>query len=167
MSLNVMNAKINVDNVIELAKTQYKEKLLLSGICKAGKETFLKTSVSSLGPFISEAITGSFTTLEDDGGNVVDKGINYLRLKFVDGTNQRQLSNDYIPADLLFSLGRVRAPEATNNDTTAPAPSNLFYPYEFAYPFDVNSEIGVYVKNDSDVDQELNICFHGVRIVTA
>lgn len=164
MTLNTFGQKINGDAILNLNKTQYKEKILLSGICKAGIETPIKTSISSLGHFVSEFVTGSFTTLEDDNGSIVDNGVNYLRIKIVDGTNQRQLSNDYIPADLLFSLGRVRSSEATNNDTTAPAPNNLFYPYEFNYPFAVNSDIILYVKNDSDVDQELNVCFHGTRL---
>lgn len=162
--LNVFNKSIDSNAIFTLQSKQYQEKILVSGSCKANSETVLKTSISSLGSFISQFITGSFTTLtKDENENIVDHGYNNLKIKLVDGSNQRQLFNDYIPVDLLLSLGRIRSELATNNDQ--PTPSQLFYPFEFEYLFGINSEILIYVQNSSDVAQDLNICFHGIRTV--
>lgn len=156
--------RLNVEAMFALQNTQYAEFLLMDGVIPAGQEKPLKVNISSLGDFLVTRITGTYTTLEEIEEQIVDTGVSYLRGKIIDNARQRQLTSDYIPLDLILSSGRRKSSLAANVLADIPAPQ-LFYPIEFSYLFSKNSDILVYFKNTSNVDQEVSICFHGYRIM--
>lgn len=144
---------------------QYAESLLLNDIVEPGTKKLGKVSISNLGHFLCQRITGSYTTIEANPevpAEITDTGIVYLRGKLIDGSNQRALFNDYIPLNLFLSPGRTRSAETTQ--TPVPDDTGLFYPIELNYLFTINSDILLEVYNSSNVAQEYNIMFHGMRI---
>ena len=169
--MNLFSNLINPDRIMKLQNVQYSEKLLLTDTVPAAGQQLAKVNISSLGHFYCQFMTGSFQTLATipDDPLVVDDGVSHLRAKMSDGSNQRQLFNDYIPLDLFLSPGRVVSANDTNlTDLTKTAPSNsLFYPQPFVYLFPVNSEILFDVKNDSNVELRYEVLFHGIRLPIA
>lgn len=159
--------------ILAIQNIQYSEKLLLEDTVPAGSSELGKVAISSLGHFYCQYMTGHFNTLSVQSAETVDDGLDHLRAKLSDGSNQRQLFNDYIPLDLFLSPGRRKDSTAINfviDDAAAllAAPSNnLFYPQPFQYLFTVNSEILFDVKNDSDVDCSYSVVFHGIRLPVA
>ena len=173
--VNIFSKIINPQKILAMQNLQYQEKLLLEDTVPANTSKLGKVSVSSLGHFYCLYITGHFTTLyeqAENGAETVDDGISHLRGKLSDGSNQRQLFNDYIPLDLFCSPGRVKD-EAYNFVISQPtaalaAPSNnLFYPLAFQYMFTVNSDILFDVKNDSNNENTYALVFHGIRLPEA
>lgn len=160
----VFTKALNPEEMFRIQKQQYRECLLLQGVCVAGRETPLICHVSSLGHFYSLFITGSFTTLQLDDG-ATDYAVNYLRGQLVDGSNNTKLFNDYVPLNLWLTPGRVLSPLAVNI-ATAKSPDSLFFPIELEYLWTVNGDIICNIKNDSDVDLTAKILFHGIRVVT-
>lgn len=156
--------RVSIAKTFSLQACQYRETLLIRNTVSANSESLSKVSISNLGHFMLERITGRFDTLHLDGGNIVDDGVNRLVGKLVDGSNQRQLFGDYVPLDLILSPGRSRSALATNNLTSAAPSNNLFFPFDFRYMFAMNSEIQLYVKNSSDVDQSFAIALVGWRV---
>jgi hypothetical protein len=154
-----------------IKRQQYPEKLFLSGNIPAGKQLRNILNISHLGDFLSLYITGSYTTLALYEGDIIDNGVCAMRGQLFDGTGNRQLFNDFIPLDLIFSPGRVRDVTAENvvepfgTVLTASDSQQLFYPMELQHMFDVNSTIIFDVKNDSDADNSFTLCFHGIRLL--
>lgn len=171
--IKVLSKQIDIAASFRLQNTQYSEKLLMSDTVPAGTEKPGKTAVSTLGNFLCQFITGHFQTLSKvNTSHVIDDGVSHLRGQLIDGTGQRKLFSDYIPFDLFCSPGRTKALAAENNLTAystfanqADPANQLFYPMEFEYLFAVNTDILMYVKNDSDVDLSYDLVFHGVRIL--
>lgn len=154
-----------------IKRTQFPEKILLSGRVGAETEERFLVNISPLGDFLCLYITGNYSTLIKYGDNIVDNGVCYLRGLLIDGTGARKLFNDFIPFDLFLSPGRVKSQDADNNgmiimgyDAAEPS-SQLFYPLEFQHMFDRGSSIIIDVKNDSNIENTFNICFHGIRLL--
>ena len=172
--MNLFSNIIDPDRIMSMQNKQYSEKLLMTDTVPAGGQKLNKLDISSLGHFYCQFLTGHFETLKGippNGGplGIVDDGVSHLRGKLSDGSNQRQLFNDYVPLDLFCTPGRVVSSDDANlGDLTKTAPSNnLFYPQPFVYLFPVNSEILFDVKNDSNVEITYEICYHGIRLPLA
>jgi len=169
--MNMFANVINPDKILKLQNLQYSEKLLLSDTVPAGGQQLASVDISSLGNFYCQYMTGHFETLRvsTDPLPAIDDGISHLRGKLSDGSNQRQLFNDYVPLDLFLSPGRIVSPNDGNlMDLTKTAPGNaLFYPQPFVYMFPVNSKILFDVKNDSTYKLKYEILFHGIRLPIA
>ena len=161
--INIFAKSIDPERILKLQNSQYSEKLLLEDEVPANSSKMGKVNISSLGHFYCTFITGHFSRLNFDDPNIIDTGINYLRGKLSDGSNQRQLFNDYVPLGLFLTPGGIRWSTATNILTTAPVSNNLFYPQPFQYLFTVNSEILFDVKNDSNTVNCYALLFHGIR----
>lgn len=159
--LNILNRLINSLDINELQFAQYSEKLLMSDSCDRNSTQLSKVSVSSLGAFLCLFVTGSYETLYGSDP-VADVGVDFLRGKLKDGSNGRDLFNDYVPFHLWLSPGRVKTISSPGY-ATDPLGFPLFYPIELVYQFKVNSDIQLEVKNLSDVAINYNILFHGVR----
>lgn len=155
---------VSLSKTFALQAVQYRETLLIRNTVPANSESLSKVSISNLGHFMLERITGKFDTVHLVGADIVDDGVNRLTGKLVDGSNQRQLFGDYVPLDLILSPGRSRTALATNNLTTASASNSLFFPFDFRYMFAMNSEIQLYVKNSSTADQSFSIALIGWRV---
>jgi len=183
MGVRIFQQRIDPASLHTLQNRQYSEKLIISNTAKAAVETQGKTSVSNLGHFLCQYITGHFETLRDVtdsllGPIVIDDGVNHLRGQLIDGTGMRRLFQDYIPLDLILSPGRKKSNDAANVLTQykdsgtaavlaeqADKGEALFFPHEFEYLFSANSDILLNVKNDSDVDIDFEVVFHGIRIL--
>lgn len=164
--VNIFAKIIDPARVLSFQNMQYQEKLLLEDTVPAGTSKLSKVSVSSLGAFYCQYLTGHYETLSLSGEDVVDDGTDHLRGKLSDGSNQRQLFNDYVPLDLFLTPGRVKSSQSVNV-LTDPVSNNLFYPQPFQYLFTINSDILFDVKNDSDVQLDYAIVFHGIRLLAA
>lgn len=163
--INLFAKVIIPEHIEELQNLQYSEKLLLEDTVPASSSKLGKVNISSLGHFYNVYITGHFETLKDVEG-ITDDGVDHLRGKIVDGSNQRPLFNDYVPLDLFLTPGRVKSSLSTGV-ATDPVSNSLFYPQVFQYMFTVNSEILFDVKNDSNTAVSYAILFHGIRLPMA
>jgi len=179
--IQVLSQKLAAQSRFQLQSEQYSEKIPLSDTIPAGTTKLCKTNVSNLGHFLCLRITGHFETLAkynvssgalDASGSIIDDGISHLRATLQDGAGQRIMFSDYVPLDLFLSPGRTRSYDAANNlmvktnMVAAAAAPALFYPDEFEYLFTANSDILMSIKNDSNVDLDVDILFHGVRILS-
>lgn len=174
MSIKVLARKLNAEDLFGVQRVQYSEKIVLEDSVPASSSKMGKVSISNVGHFLCQYITGKFTTNHTGGaGAGIDTGISYLKGLMFDGAGQRKLFNDYIPLDLWLSPGRVRNSTATNTFSpdgvivTSSASNHLYVPVEFEYLFQANSDILFDVKNSSDVSIDYSICFHGIRIKSA
>lgn len=101
-------------------------------------------------------ITGSFTTLNAAGA---DDGANHVSIRISDGSNDLKLMDNFIPASLFLSPGRVLAPGTAGN------PSNqLFYPFPFYHIFPANGGIVIETQNGGATDNVLNLLFWGRKL---
>jgi len=155
--MNVFAGLLKTAAMFDVQTVQYSEVLYLADSVGAGAQKVCRVSISALGHFLCQFITGSFTT-QATAGLPVDNGIDYLRGKLIDGGAQRALFSDYIPLHLILTPGRRKSLAA------GAAGNALFYPLPLEYMFTANSEIVFDVKNDSDVANNFSIAFHGVRI---
>ena len=170
--IRVFNKLLDGKTLFPVQNQQYAERIPLSDTVEAGETKLCKTSVSFIGHFLCQFITGNYQTLSLDGGSaIVDDGICHLRGQLVDGAGTRQIFSDFVPLDLLLSPGRIRSVDATNNlkatgtaSKADPAPA-LFYPTNLEYLFTANSDIQMYVKNDSDTPIAFNLLFAGIRVL--
>lgn len=158
MLVKPFSQRIDPDKVFDIQNHQYTEKLLLADTVPANSTKLGKVSIANLGHFFCQFVTGSFTTIGTGAG--VDSGISYLSGQLIDGSGQRKLFNDRIPLDLFLSPGRRKS------NLAGAAASGLFFPIEFEYLFTKNSDILFDVVNTSDQDNEYEIVFHGIRIVS-
>lgn len=163
--MNVFKEKINVSQLLDIQRGQYQEKLLLEGTIGADTSLLTRVNISSLGSFICLFMTGSFTTLTEDGGNIVDNGVVSLSAKMSDGSNQRSLFNDHVPLDLFLSPGRSKSALSTTVLTTDDQSNSLFYPQPFQYIFRRTSEILFDVKNTANTPNSFQIAFNGIRVL--
>jgi hypothetical protein len=180
--MNIVQKRFNASMDFELQRSQYSEKIPLSGIVPAGASGFpLKSNVSNLGHFKCLRITGRYETLGkynvttgavDASGSICDDGINHIRASLQDSAGQRIMFSDYVPLDLFLSPGRMRSVSAVNNllkvtnIERCDAAPQLFFPDEYIYTFQANSDILLYCKNDSNADISVDLTFHGVRLLT-
>ena len=169
--------RINTVEAAELQLHQWTEKLPMSVVVPAGSEVLAKLDINNLGMFRLKAITGRYTTLAKDGATTCkDTGVSYIRARMIDGATQRAIFSDYIPLENFISPGRCKAAKTTltvggsvttltnpNVATDAAAPQ-IFYPVPLHYDFAVNSSIQMSFKNSSDVDQTVDLMFHGIRV---
>lgn len=172
--MRTLNKKLNAEEIFNLQKYQYSEKIVLEDSVPAASSKMCKVGISNIGHFLCQTITGKYISLKVGGaGAGIDTGISYLKGLLYDGAGQRKLFNDFIPFDLWLSPGRVRNSTATNTFqpdgaiVTASPSNNLFYPIDFEYIFQANSDILLDVKNSSDKAIDFSIVFHGVRINSA
>jgi hypothetical protein len=181
--------RLKTQDMFNLQRFQYSEKLILSDTVPAGQAKLGKVAVSNLGHFLLTHITGTFTTIRTENyilpgagaatDNQIDSGVNYLRGQLIDGNGQKKLFSDYIPFDLFLSPGRIKDGDSYNDLIAAlnsvggtvanhAGDSNaLFYPQEFEYLFSANSDILFDVKNDSNLANSYNITLHGIRILSS
>lgn len=162
--INTFTKDISASELFERQSRQYSEVLVLSDTVPANGTKLGKLNISSLGHFLCQFITGSFSSLYDNGA-VVDTGISYLMGQLSDSAGNRKLFNDRIPLDLLLSPGHRR----DSNSTTVladPSANNLFYPIEFEYLFASNADILLDVENESNVANYYEIAFHGIRLIS-
>ncbi len=153
---------INRAKLAYIQKFQYDNRILLEDTVPAGSKVLSKVSITSLGDFLCQEITGSFETLFDDAGAIKDDGVNHLRFRFIDGTTNRPLFEDSIPGNLLLTPGRRKSSKSTTLLTDPPA-NRLYKPRYCEYLFGENSEIIVEAINDSNTALDYSIEFHGVR----
>lgn len=164
--------------LLNTQSVQNSEKIPMSGTVPANDKYQARVSISNYGDFLCMFITGSFETLYkvtvQQVDHIVDIGIDYMRGILGDSIGQRKLFTDYVPFSLWLTPGRRRSPDAENNlldvanvANECPGSSFLFYPMEFEYVWAANAEIILDVYNDSNVEQDFDICFHGVRIASA
>lgn len=174
--------KLNASAILQNQNSQYADKIILSDTVPANTQKQGAASVSNLGHFLCQFITGRFQTASlVSSTHYIDDAISHLRGQLIDGAGQRKLFDDFIPFDLFLSPGRVKfantslsgVSHAISNNIiadagvadTAPDSNNLFYPLELDYIFSANSNIILDVKNDSNVDLSYDIVFHGIRIL--
>lgn len=165
MQLKPFSQIIEPEKAFEMQKYQYQERLLMQVTVPAGSTAMGQVAVSNLGHFMCVFITGTFTTLASPAGVVVDSGVSYLSGQLIDGAGQRKLFNDRIPLDLILSPGR-RKDAASTGVLTDPVSNSLFYPIELNYIFTANSMIQMDIANASDEPNTVEICFHGIRIIS-
>lgn len=101
-------------------------------------------------------ITGSFTTLNAAGA---DDGTNHISLRISDGSNDLKLMDNFVPASLFLSPGRVLSAGVAGN------PSNqLFYPFPFYHIFPANGAIIVESQNNGATANVINLLFWGRKL---
>lgn len=181
MSLIRVLAKVlNSDTMLRMQSVQNSEKIPLSGTAPAGGIATARSAISNYGDFLCLFITGTFETLKkvtvEAADYIIDDGVDYLRGQLADSIGQRKLFTDYIPFSLWVTPGRRRSSnvnvvntyrdDATTGANASPASNFLFYPHEFEYIFAATGEIQLSVYNDSNVDLNFDLCFHGVRIIS-
>lgn len=153
---------INPIDVFEVQNAQYRDVIFLTGQVGATTGgTDFTVNVSSDGDFYCMFITGTFETIANPAGAIVDTGVSYLSGQLRDGS--RNLFSNRIPLDLLLSPGRRKS--ATSTTVIADPPGNtLFYPLEFEYLWSVNNNITMNIANTSNVANNFEIAFHGWRL---
>jgi hypothetical protein len=109
--------------------------------------------------FSCRELGGSFETLIQINGSIVDDGVNRLRVKLQDGGRDYQFTDAYIPADLILSAGRRKSAKAMNNLTTAAAGNPIYKFLSFNYEF--TDKIEARISNDSNTAQHITILFIG------
>jgi hypothetical protein len=156
--------EILLSDVLHNVKSnQFWNKVVLTGEVAANSTEVEQVNITNLGDFLCLYITGSYTTLYESNGNIIDTDICYLSGQLIDGTGNRKLFEDFIPFNLFLSPGRVRSQYATNENAN---PSNsLYLEMPFQHLFDKNSTIILNVKNSSNTTNYFSICFHGIRIL--
>jgi hypothetical protein len=175
--VRVFSQALSADVLLRMQQNQYSDKVFLSDTVPANSSKLGKASVSTVGAFLVQFITGHYNTgrKSNDAAKTIDDSIVHLRGQLQDGNGLKKLFSDYVPFDLWLSPGATRNPLADNviapvttGGVTYPVANNsnnLFYPIEFEYLFGENADILLDVKNDSDVALSYAICFHGIRIV--
>jgi hypothetical protein len=137
----------------------WKEYILRGTVPANSSNTVLVKDLDGSTMLKCRQIRGTFTTLQDDGaGASVDYGVTGLEFRIVEGGNDYQFMDNYVPADMMLSPGRRRDARATNNDT-APGINPIFEPLPFHHDF--KNRIEVPVVNKSDRDQFFEIGFIG------
>lgn len=174
MSKDLFSKVFDAGKMLGIQTAQYQERILLEDTIPANESKLVRTNIASLGHFRSLWITGEFTTLytgydgEGENPKILDNGVCQLRGKLIDGSNGRNLFNDYIPLNIFLSPGRVRRVniwwQNYDEDIAAFGSQDLFFPIEYDYVFQSNSEIQMDIKNDSNADNYVSMCFHGIRM---
>ena len=166
MVVKPFSQRIDPNEAFSMQNSQYMERLFMQVTIPAGQTNIGQVAVSNLGHFFCKFITGTFTTLDTPAGAIVDTGVSYLSGQLIDGAGQRKLFNDRIPLDLILTPGRRKSATSTTV-LTDPVSNSLFYPIELEYLFTANSTIILDVVNNSNTPNSLEICFHGIRIISS
>lgn len=156
--LNPYHSRIDIQEIINLQGNQYQDMLYLEQAVPAGETIDAAVNITSLGHFMLLSFTGSYTTKSLDQAVPVDDGINYLYFQMLDGSNHRQLFEDFVPANLVLSPGREKSLAAGD------ASQQLFLNFPFVYTFPLNSSIICRIQNASDAENTLKIAFNGIRV---
>jgi len=182
--MKFLRDKVDVSKILALQTQQFIQPQYVEDIVPAGQMKTTQLNLSSAGAFLCLGITGSFTTLRIKGVNsgvteLEDTGVCTLRMKFKGGAGTRDLFNDYIPMDLIFSPGRVRVDRTDAALITGgailaaadlgPAPAQLFYPYKFEFLFKESDIITFQVQNDIPTAangwaNRWRLAFYGYRV---
>ena len=147
-----------IKSVAELkykSQNEYTEINYAPIVIPAGDQVTYDLSINSYGAFLCDRITGTYTT-KSSGGN--DNGICELSLSIEDTTLSRNITNGFIPANLLFSPGRIKSIVGAGD-----ASNFLYVPLRFNYFFDKNSDIKIHVKSTATEENQLNVVFLGTR----
>jgi len=160
--------KIPVDQIKDLQIKQYFNAIIVSGTVPKstlGGTLTAKLNLTSSGDFLSNDVTGKYTTLVMDDESIVDDGTNHLSCRITDSRN-KELFDDFIPLDLFLTPGRVRTLGVLVDAAGGvPNPSSqMFFPKKFSHLFSANNDIIFEFKNDSDAENTFNIAFFGERI---
>jgi len=161
--MNLFRDKLDIDKILHLRQSQYVQSLYVENVVPAGKEVSTPLPLSTIGAFLVLSFTGFFTSLmikvAGAPNSLQDLGICPLRMKIQAGASTLQMFGDFVPMNLLFSPGRQRVNPGdamiTGGDTLAaadqgPVPHQLFYPFNYQFPFAANDTISIVVKNDFD-----------------
>jgi len=161
MKISDLRSK-SVTDLINEQGAKYPQKITISDVCLAGGSRISKKSVSNYGHFFCEYITGTYNSLIEIDGDVVDNGACYLRGRLTDMTTNRTIIDELTPLNLWLSPGYV--PTKDHAYTTPIISVPLFNPLYLGYLFAINGDIQVEMQNDSTEDLEYDICFHGYRV---
>jgi hypothetical protein len=165
MVVKPFSQKIIPEEAFNLQNSQYMERLFMQVTVPAGQTNIGQVAVSNLGHFFCMFVTGTFSTIGMPAAAIVDTGISYLSGQLIDGAGQRKLFNDRIPLDLWLSPGRRK--DATSTTVLAdPVSNSLFFPITLEYLFTANSTIILDVVNTSNQPNSLEVCFHGIRLIS-
>jgi hypothetical protein len=160
--LNPYHEQINIEEIIALQRHQYQETLYLEEAVAANSSVDAAVNITALGHFMLLSMTGDFWT---QAAGPIDDGIPHLFVQLVDGSNQRTLFDNFIPANLFLSPGRVKSIAGAISADNRSDP--LFLEYPFIYTFSLNSNILVRIQNNAAVANTLRIAFKGIRIFPA
>ena len=158
--LNPYHEQIDIQRVLALQNSQYQVCLYTQIEVGPGEQVDQSVNISSIGHFLLLTMTGSYTSKIADGPETYD-GICKQSVQLTDGSNDRQLFEDFIPANLFLSPGRIQSISGVGN-----ASEPLRREFAFVYCFLANGQIIVKVKNHSDVANTTRIMFKGIRVFT-
>lgn len=146
---------------------QFESYIPVSDIVAAGETKTQTLNIDNSGDFMALELTGDFTTtaLNEDETATIDNGICDLSVRIRDEQNSTQITNDFIPLNLLLTQGRVRSKNVTGD--TSPFPQPIYSKGKFIYLFSKNSTISFEVKNGSTASNSYNLCFRGVRFTNS
>lgn len=160
--MSVLEKLENIGKLFATQKRKYRETLFVADTIPGQSSKLAKVNTSNVGDFLIMYITGNFTTLYNDGTNVVDNGICMLSAKLQDGNSQTLLFNDYIDMSLWLSPGRTKSIFDTGVYSREIGGSFLS-PMEFEYLLARNSDILIDCKNAANTTNVYKIAFHGFR----
>jgi hypothetical protein len=146
---------------MNVQRVQNQECLYMADTVPAGGQQLARVAVSNLGAFFLQHISLSYTTLATVAAVITDTGIDYLRGRLIDGTNNKPLFSDFIPFGLWGTPGRRQSLPA------GPASFQMHIIFPFEYLFGINSDIQLDVHNDSNLPNLYSVAFWGVRIRSA
>ena len=115
--INPYHSKIDIESILQLQNSQYQNAIYTEITVPANDQVDQSVNISSLGHFMLLTITGAYSTKNDDQGSPVDNGINGLSLQLVDGQSQRDLFEDFVPAPIFLSPGRIKTLPASGSDS--------------------------------------------------
>lgn len=154
--LNPYHEKIPLAQVLELQRSQYEQILHIEKEVPANSQTDAALNLTGQGAFMLLSFTGSYTTKTAVDA---DDGINHLYAQLVDGANKWELFDSFVPLNLIFSPGRVRAVAGLGD---ASQPLRLEYPFIYTFPY--NSQIIWKIRNDAAFANTFRVAMKGIRI---
>ena len=157
--INPYQQEIEIEKLLALQNLQYQASIFTQIEVPAGQQINQAVNISSVGHFWCQTITGSYTTNIDGDPDPLDDGICRQSVQLIDGNNTRELFEDFIPANLFLSPGRIQGISGVGADSEP-----LRREFVFSYVFLANGQIIVKVKNDSDYTNTTRIHFKGIRI---
>lgn len=160
--LNPYHQQIDVAEVMRLQQYQYQCTLYLEQEVPANSQVDAAVNVTSIGHFMLLSMTGSYTTVEEIDEEPVDNGVVPLYAQLVDGSNFRELFEDYVPANLFLSPGREKS-----LSTSGERSDQLFLEYPFVYTFPLNGQVILRIQNAANYANKLKVAFKGIRIFPA
>lgn len=156
--INPYHDRIEIDRVLELQEYQYQNTIPVVVTIPANSQVDQPVNVTSLGHFMLLYFTGDYTTKVADDP-VTDDGICAQWIQLFDGSNQRALFTEPVPANLILSPGRRQVLPGVGN-----ASESLFLVFPFVYTFPMNGQILVRVRNEADYENVVRMQFTGIRI---